>query len=343
MRPLILASLVVGLLVGPLTAVAQSTSTTSVVTVVNPQGSGNTTSTATAVGWQPVAVTAAVTAGSGTTAPDGTVGIYLSNGDLKCTATLGSPVGLTSTGTCNLTLPICQAPPLGVIASYAGSTGYAASISSGASNGSLQVNKAATTTAITAHTPNPSSPNSPIAVTAVVTVVPPGAGVPGELIKITDGTEICFAPSGGSCNLTPMTPGTLTLTATYPVTDVFHDTSVSPPVTHTVSGSSGIATTSVVTVVNPQGSGNTTSTATAVGWQPVAVTAAVTAGSGTTAPDGTVGIYLSNGDLKCTATLGSPVGLTSTGTCNLGSDISPGAAARSDRELCRVDGVRREY
>ena len=93
-----------------------------------------------------MAVTAAVTAGSGTTAPDGTVGIYLSNGDLKCTATLGSPVGLTSTGTCNLTLPIYpQAPPLGVIASYAGSTGYAASISSGASNGSLQVNKAATT------------------------------------------------------------------------------------------------------------------------------------------------------------------------------------------------------
>ena len=33
-----------------------------------------------------------------------------------------------------------------------------------------------------------------------------------------------------------MTPGALTLNATYPVTDVFHATSVSPPVIHTVSG-----------------------------------------------------------------------------------------------------------
>ena len=98
-----LARLVVafGVAVAPLSAIAQ-VATATVVTVVDPQGSGNTTSTATSVFGQPVAVTFTVTAASGAAAPDGSATVYLDS-LTSCTATLGSPVGLTSTGTCNVT------------------------------------------------------------------------------------------------------------------------------------------------------------------------------------------------------------------------------------------------
>ena len=234
-----LARLIVafGVAVAPLPAIAQ-VATTTVVTVVNPQGSGNTTSTATSVFGQPVAVTFTVTAASGAVAPDGSVTVYALFGvtNSSCTATLGSPVGLTSAGTCNLSLPLV---PSGYVvnASYTGTAAFAASASSGAGNGSLTVNRASTTTTITAHTPDPSVVNSPITVTAVVAVAPPGAGSPSEAFTATDGSAICVIPtSGASCNLTPTTAGPKTLTASYPGNLVSFNGSVSPGVSHTVTG-----------------------------------------------------------------------------------------------------------
>ena len=213
-----------------------STPTATVVTVVNPQGSGNTTSTATSVFGQPVAVTFTVTAASGAAAPDGSASVYV-DGISSCTAMLGSPVGLTSTGTCSVT-SVGPGPVAHVIStSYTGTATFAASASSGPGNGSLTVNRASTTTTITAHTPDPSVVNSPIVVTAVVAVVPPGVGSPTEAFTATDGTAVCVIPtSGASCNLTPTTAGPKTLTASYPGNLVSFNGSVSPGVSHTVTG-----------------------------------------------------------------------------------------------------------
>ncbi len=298
-----------------------STPTTTAVTVVAPLGSGNTTSTATSVYGQPVAVTFTVTAGSGVAAPDGSVSVYV-DGFPSCAAMLGSPAGLKSTGTCNLALPIGTFGPHTISASYAGTATFAASSSSGAGNGTLTVNRASTTTTITAHTPDPSVVNSPIAVTAVVAAVPPGAGTPlSPAITVTDGSVICLISSPStSCNLTPTTPGVKTLTASFPGDGAAFDGSVSPGVTHTVLGGGSTPTTTAVTVVAPLGSGNTTSTATSVYGQPVAVTFTVTAGSGVAAPDGSVSVYV-DGFPSCAAMLGSPAGLKSTGTCNLALPI----------------------
>jgi hypothetical protein len=325
---LVRSVLAIAILVASVPAIA-AVATTTVVTVVDPQGSGNTTPTATSVYGQPVAVTVAVTADSGMAAPDGSVSVYSSSGFFYCTAILGSPVGLTATGTCNLPMPLTAGlpppfTPYVFVASYTGTATFAASISNGVGNGSLTVNAATTVTTITAHTPNPSVVNSPIAVTATVTVMPPGVGTPNvDNISVFDGTVTCYMV-GGSCNLTPITPGVKTLSARYNGDNNF-TTSFSPDVSHTVTGGGGgTPTTTIVKAVTPQGSGNTTPTATSVYGQPVAVTVAVTAGSGMAAPDGSVSVYSNFGFFYCTAILGSPVGLTATGTCNLPMPLTAG-------------------
>ena len=234
----------VGVAVAPLAAIAQ-VATTTVVTVVNPQGSGNATSTATSVYGQPVAVTFAVTAASGAAAPDGSASVYV-DGLSSCVAMLGSPVGLTATGTCNLTVPIGPTPPVVgtphvISASYTGTPTFASSASSGPGNGSLTVNKAATSTTITAHTPDPSVVNSPIAVTVSVAVTPPGvANANPMVVQVGDGSAICSmnvrAGQPMSCNLTPTTAGTKTLIATNFGDSIAFAGSVSPGVSHTVTG-----------------------------------------------------------------------------------------------------------
>ena len=326
MRPLILASVVVGLIVAPLTAIAQTTPTTTVVTVVNPQGSGNTTSTATSVMAQPVAVTVAVTASSGGVAPSGSVSIYSKGSAVNppCTAMLGSPVGTTATATCTLTpLPGPTSPgfPYVIFATYGGGGVFAASSSSGAGNGALSVNVGATITTITAHTPDPSAVNTPVAVSWTVVAAPPAFATPNPATQVfvSDGSASCLAAvSAGGCALTPITVGVKTLTAQY-LGDLNLAASTSAGVSHTVVGGGTTPTTTVVTVVNPQGSGNTTSTATSVMAQPVAVTVAVTASSGGVAPSGSVSIYSKGSAVNppCTAMLGSPVGTTATATCTL--------------------------
>ena len=96
------------------------------------------------------------------------------------------------------------------------------------------VNKAATTTTISAHTPNPSSLGAPIAVTASVAVTAPGAGTPTGTITVSDGSANCVItlPATG-CNLIPLSAGATTLTATYAGDGSFLG-SVSPGVGHTV-------------------------------------------------------------------------------------------------------------
>jgi hypothetical protein len=76
-----------------------------------------------------------------------------------------------------------------------------------------------------------------------------------------------------------------------------------------------VATTTIVTRVNPQGGSNTTPFATSIFGQPVVVTATVTAASGGVAPDGSVAIQTFG--TTCNATLAPQSGLLAAGTCTL--------------------------
>ncbi|MBK7474276.1 MAG: Ig-like domain repeat protein [Betaproteobacteria bacterium] len=277
-----------------------STPTTAAITIVQPLGSGNVTPSATAVYGQPVAVTATVTAGSGAAAPDGS--ITIAAGGSACVVALGSPVGTTAKGTCTLAPAVpAAASPYAVSVGYAGTATFAAS---NGANGSLTVNKAVTTAAIGTHTPNPSNVNAPIAVTATVAVTAPGAGTPTGVVAVSDATDNCtITLPATSCNLTPTTPGAKTLTATYNG-DANFNSATSAGVAHTVNSGGIVTTTTIVSQVTPGA---------IVYGQAYTVTAAVTAGSGAVAPNGSV--IINAGGSACVATLGSPAVLTSTATC----------------------------
>ena len=158
---------------------------------------------------QPYAVTAgvAVTApGSATpTAPTGT--ITVSDGSQSCT------INMPGTS-CNLTSTTAGAKTL--TATYNGDSNFNASaVSSGVAH---TVNKANTTTAITADTPDPSNPGQAVAVNFTVTPNSPGTGTLTGNVTISDSASAatCTASvAAGTCNITLTTPGSRTLTATY--------------------------------------------------------------------------------------------------------------------------------
>ena len=275
---------------------AGPTPTTTAVTLVNP---------GTAVYGQAVNVTVQVTASSGAVAPNGSVTVTA--GASTCNVTLALVGGLVAGGSCNLAPALApQVAPYTVSAAYAGNASFAGSVSAGAGNGSVTVNKAGTTTTITADTPDPSNVNAAYAVSVTVAPVSPGAGAPGGAITVSDGTDSCVITlPAPSCNLTSTTSGAKTLTATY-AGDANFNGSVSPGVPHQVNPGGATATTTAVTLVNPT---------TSVYGQAVNVTVQVTAGSGAVAPDGSVTVTA--GASTCNVTLAPVSGLIAGGSCAL--------------------------
>ncbi|MEO7252943.1 MAG: Ig-like domain repeat protein [Casimicrobium sp.] len=154
------------------------------------------------------------------------------------------------------------------------------------------VNKANTTTLIGSHTPNPSTVGSPIAVAATVSVTPPGAGTPGGTITVSDGTANCVITlPAASCNLTPTSSGTKTLTAIYSGNGSFNG-STSSGLSHTVQA---VTTTSLGSAQNPSVFGQSlTFTSTVTGATP---TGTVTFNDGATALCSAVA--LSSGQATC--------------------------------------------
>ena len=165
-------------------------------------------------------------AGSGI--PTGSVTVSDGIGS-TCTITLDN----TGAGTCSLASS--SAGSLTISASYGGTIIF------GASSGTAthQVNKAATTTAITQDFPDPSLVGQTVTVTVSVTPVVPGAGTPTGLVTITDDVDLaatCTIPNislANSCTLSLNTLGTSNLTATY-AGDAGFDASVSVSEPHTV-------------------------------------------------------------------------------------------------------------
>lgn len=196
---------------------------------VNVGGAAATTTTITSdtpdpsVVGQAYAVAVTVSSAGGT--PTGSVTV--SDGSATCTiATLAG-----GSGTCNLTSTTAGNKTL--TATYAGNASFATS------NGSTAhlVNKANTSTTITADTPDPSGPGQAVTVSYSVVATAPGAGSPGGNVTVSasGGSESCTGTvAAGSCAITLTVVGGRTLTATY-ASDANFNGSTSAGVAHTVS------------------------------------------------------------------------------------------------------------
>ena len=159
----------------------------------------------------PVAVSvAAVAPGHGT--PGGNV--LVDDGAQSCTATLSAGIG-----SCNLTSTTAGSKTLS--ATYGGSANFAPSSVSGETH---TVNKALTSTTITADAPDPSEIGSLYPVSVSVAAVLPGSGTPEGSVTIVNGGSSCSAAlsaGSGSCNLTSDVTGTRNISASYGGDDNF--------------------------------------------------------------------------------------------------------------------------
>ncbi|HET7486428.1 MAG TPA: Ig-like domain repeat protein [Acidimicrobiales bacterium] len=221
-----------------------------------------------------VQFTVAPTSASGT--PTGNVTV--SDGTVSCTATVAA-------GQCSLTFTSAGARSL--TATYAGDSSFQGSTSAAEAH---QVDRAATTTAITSDSPDPSVVGQSVTVQFAVTPSAPGAGTPTGIVTVSDGTVSCTATvAAGQCSLTFTSAGARSLTATYAGDSGFQG-STSAAEAHTVDPA---ATTTAITSDTPDPS---------VVGQSVTVQFAVTPsapGAGT--PTGNVTV--SDGTVSCTATV----------------------------------------
>jgi hypothetical protein len=185
---------------------------------------------------QAVTVSVAVTPASpGAGTPGGSVAVSGGTG-IDCVATLAS-----GSGSCALVFPTSGAKS--ITATYAGDANYLGSASGAAAH---QVNLAPTVTTIAADVPDPSSVGQAYTVSFTVTST---GGIPTGNVTVSDGTGVscvgALAAGGGSCDLTSVTAGSKTLTASYagdlnfassPSLGVLHE--VTPASTSTAVGSS---------------------------------------------------------------------------------------------------------
>ena len=225
---------------------------------------------------EPVTVHYTVSPSDGDGTPTGNVTV--SDGTTSCTATVAAgqcALAFASTGARSLT------------ASYAGDSTFAASTSAAEPH---TVNRANTTTTISADTPDSSVTGQAVTVHYDVAPSAPGTGTPTGNVTVSDGSVSCTdTVAAGGCTLTFTSAGTKQLTATYNGGDAFN-ASTSSVETHAVSR----ATT--VTTLTADGPDLTTK------GTPVTVRYSVTVsapGAGT--PTGTVRV--SDGVDSCTATV----------------------------------------
>lgn len=198
---------------------ASATLATSPATIAS--GSASVSATANATVGGPYTVTADATGASG-------VGFSLTNTPIVATVTLSdlgpytydgtpksatcatTPAGLSKTLTYNgSATPPTNAGDYTVVCTVT-EINY-----TGSANGTLHIDKAATTTAITDHSPDPSLTSDTVTVAYTVTST---AGVPSGNVTVSTngGSPTCTALiATGACELTFTTAGRKTLTATY--------------------------------------------------------------------------------------------------------------------------------
>ena len=136
-------------------------------------------------------------------APTGNVTV--SDGTESCTGTVAA-------GQCTL---VHHGGQKSLTATYTGDDAYYNS-SPASDSVSHEVNRADTTTTITADDPDPSVPGQAVTVDFTVTSGQPQAGTPTGNVTVTDGVDSRTATvSTGACDITLTTGGTGSLTATY--------------------------------------------------------------------------------------------------------------------------------
>jgi len=274
-----------------------STSSASTVTVT-----AITTTTALAVSTaqvttgNPVTLTATVTAGSGTTMPNGSVSFYDGN-------TLLAEVTLNGSGVASYTTTALPVGSNSLTADYTGTNIFGASLS-GASP--VTVSAIATTTAL-AVTASQVAYGSNVTLTATVT---PGSGttMPTGSVSFYNGTTLLSTASlanGAAIFTTWSLPvGSNSLTAVYAGTITFSGSA---------SGATTVTVAALTTTILQVPSAYFTS-----GSQ-VTLTATVIPGSGTTAPTGQVSFY--NGTtLLATTSLSNEVASFTTTALPIGTD-----------------------
>ena len=156
-------------------------------------------------------------------------------GDVTVTDGTDSCTGTVAAGQCAITLT--TAGPRSLTATYAGDDAYynPSAASAGVSH---QVDRADTTTTITADDPDPSLAGQTVTVHYSVTTDATGAGTPTGDVRVSDGVDGCTATvAAGQCTLALTTVGSRTLTATYDGDSNFN-ASTSSSSTHTVSAPS---------------------------------------------------------------------------------------------------------
>ncbi len=197
-----------------------------------------------------------------------------------------SCMGTVAAGQCNLALTTAGARTL--TATYVGDTNFNGSASAGASH---QVDKANTTTTITAESADPTNEGESFTVFYSVAVTAPGAGTPSGTVTVSDGVNSCMGTvAAGQCSLALTTVGNRTLTATYAGNASFNG-SASAGEPHTVLPIV-VNTTTAITSDSPDPS--------LVG-QNVTVSYTVMPQSGSGTPAGNVTV--SDGVDSCTATV----------------------------------------
>ncbi|MEI9979088.1 MAG: Ig-like domain repeat protein [Edaphobacter sp.] len=301
-----------------------STSNAVPVTVEAPIGTATAVSampTAPAAGAS-VALTAMVTAASGTTAPTtGTVQFYYALNGAPAMA-LGSPVNVTAgTGTtATATLNSVTTLPVGtdtITASYSGSTDtlFQPSSTMTATSATVRVGLPGTTTTITPLTGSTTYGSS---YTFTVTVAPQVTGntTPSGTVTFTAGTTnlgSATVTSGNATFTTTQLPGGSS-TVTDTVTATFNDP------TNTFASSTGTASVSVsplATVTNTPTSSNLNP----VSGQTLTLTTTVTATGSSAQPTGTVTFYNNGALVLCSATLSSGSASCPTSLLPQGADM----------------------
>jgi hypothetical protein len=112
---------------------------------------------------------------------------------------------------------------------YSGDGNYEA----GSQTLTQNVDKAATTVAITSDTPDPSPVGGQVTVSYTVSVTSPGSGTPTGTVTVSDGVDSCTGTTT-SCTITLTTAGARTLTATYNGDANFLPSPASPGQAHQV-------------------------------------------------------------------------------------------------------------
>src|SRR6185295_7852372 len=117
--------------------------------------------------------------------------VTVSDGTQSCTGTVAA-------GQCTITFTSVGAKSL--TATYAGDSNFNGSTSASVAH---QVNKADTSTTITADNPDPSSVGQVVTVQYSVTADSPGSGTPSGNVTVSDGTISCTGTvAAGQCTLT---------------------------------------------------------------------------------------------------------------------------------------------